>query len=96
MSISKEEVRRVAELARLTLSDAECAQFQEQLNEILHFAEKLNEVDTEGVPPTTHVLALKNALREDEVKPSLPRETALANAPDAQDGQFKVPSVFEE
>jgi len=96
MAISKEQVQHVAQLARLALSKEEVEQFTTQLNDILHFAEKLNELDTENVEPTTHVLPLANVLREDEVRPSVPRDKALANAPEKQDGMFRVPAVFEE
>jgi aspartyl-tRNA(Asn)/glutamyl-tRNA(Gln) amidotransferase subunit C len=96
MAISAEQVEKVATLARLTLSDAEREQFTEQLNQILQFAEKLNELDTDHIEPTSHVLQMQNVMREDEVQPSLPREEALSNAPDQQDGMFRVPAVFEE
>ncbi|MBA4495531.1 Asp-tRNA(Asn)/Glu-tRNA(Gln) amidotransferase subunit GatC [Paenactinomyces guangxiensis] len=96
MTISKEQVRKVAGLARLKLTDQEADQFTGQLNDILGFAEKLNELDTENVEPTSHVLPMANVLREDEVGPSIPREKALANAPDQKEGMFRVPPVFEE
>lgn len=96
MSISKEQVQKVAALARLTLTETEADQFTIQLNNILQFAEKLNELDTEGVEPTSHVLPMANVLREDKVIPSIPREKALANAPEQKDGMFRVPAVFEE
>ncbi|MBH8598491.1 Asp-tRNA(Asn)/Glu-tRNA(Gln) amidotransferase subunit GatC [Thermoactinomyces sp. CICC 10523] len=96
MTISKEQVQKVAALARLKLTEQEADQYTVQLNNILQFAEKLNELETEQVEPTSHVLPMANVLREDEVMPSLPREKALANAPDQQDGMFRVPAVFEE
>ncbi|MBA4542836.1 MULTISPECIES: Asp-tRNA(Asn)/Glu-tRNA(Gln) amidotransferase subunit GatC [Thermoactinomyces] len=96
MTISKEQVQKVAALARLKLTEQEADQYTVQLNNILQFAEKLNELETEQVEPTSHVLPMANVLREDEVVPSLPREKALANAPDQQDGMFRVPAVFEE
>lgn len=96
MSISKEQVEKVADLARLKLSAEEKDQFTIQLNQILQFAEKLNELDTDQIEPTSHVLEMTNVMREDEVKPSLDREKALVNAPDRQDGMFRVPAVFEE
>lgn len=96
MSISKEQVRHVAELARLAVTEEETETFSEQLSNILNFAEKLNELDTEHVEPTSHVLPIQNVLREDEVRPSWPREKALSNAPDTEEGQVKVPAVFEE
>ncbi|MDN4595096.1 Asp-tRNA(Asn)/Glu-tRNA(Gln) amidotransferase subunit GatC [Polycladomyces subterraneus] len=96
MAISKEQVQHVAQLARLALTEKEVEQFTTQLNDILHFAEKLNELNTENVEPTSHVLPLANVLREDEVRPSIPRDKALANAPEKRDGMFRVPAVFEE
>ncbi|WP_124728212.1 Asp-tRNA(Asn)/Glu-tRNA(Gln) amidotransferase subunit GatC [Staphylospora marina] len=96
MTISKDEVQKVAFLARLKLSERETERFTGQLNDILRFAEKLNELDTEHVEPTSHVLPMFNKLREDEVKPSIPREKALLNAPGQKDGMFRVPAVFEE
>ncbi|MFD1423161.1 Asp-tRNA(Asn)/Glu-tRNA(Gln) amidotransferase subunit GatC [Laceyella tengchongensis] len=95
MSISKEQVQKVAMLGRLKLSEEEAEQYTTQLNNILQFVEKLNELDTENVEPTSHVLPMQNVLREDEVRPSLERDKALANAPEQQDGMFRVPAVFE-
>ncbi|EIT84127.1 asparaginyl/glutamyl-tRNA amidotransferase subunit C [Fictibacillus macauensis ZFHKF-1] len=92
--ISKEEVKHVANLARLSVSEEEVNQFTEQLGAIIEFAEQLNELDTENVEPTTHVLALKNVLREDVAKESVGREAALKNAPQERDGHFKVPKTF--
>lgn len=96
MSISKEQVSYVAELARLNLTEEETEQFSEQLSRVLDFAHKLNELDTEHVEPTSHVLPIQNVLRADEVRPSWPREKALANAPASEDGQVKVPAIFDE
>lgn len=96
MAITREQVLHVAELARLQLSPEESEQFTIQLNQILEYAEKLNELDTEQVEPTSHVIPISNVMREDEVKPSLPREKALANAPSQEDGMFHVPAVFED
>lgn len=96
VSISKEEVRHVAELARLSLTEEETETFSLQLSDILDFAGKLNELDTEEVEPTSHVLPIQNVLREDEVRPSWPREKVLSNAPDVEAGQFKVPAILEE
>jgi aspartyl-tRNA(Asn)/glutamyl-tRNA(Gln) amidotransferase subunit C len=95
LSISKEQVQKVAMLGRLKLSEEEAEQYTTQLNDILQFVEKLNELDTEAVEPTSHVLPMQNVLREDEVRPSLERDKALANAPEQQDGMFRVPAVFE-
>ncbi|SDY15500.1 Asp-tRNA(Asn)/Glu-tRNA(Gln) amidotransferase subunit GatC [Thermoactinomyces sp. DSM 45892] len=95
MAITKTEVEHVANLARLTLTEEETEQFTDQLNRILQMAEKLNELDTTGIEPTSHVLPMANVLREDEVRPSLPLEKVLLNAPDQKDGLVRVPAVFE-
>lgn len=95
MSIQVKDVDHVAKLARLNLTDAERELFTEQLNAILQYAEKLNELDTENVEPTTHVLRLSNVMREDEVHESLPQEKVFLNAPEEEDGQFKVPAVLD-
>jgi aspartyl-tRNA(Asn)/glutamyl-tRNA(Gln) amidotransferase subunit C len=95
MSVTLKDVEHVAALARLELTDAEKERFTEQLNAILKYAEKLNELDTEAVPPTSHVLPLSNVMREDEVRPSWPLSDVLANAPEEEDGQFRVPAVLE-
>lgn len=93
--ISKEQVRHVADLARLSLTDEEVELFAKQLGDIIDYAELLNELDTEGVEPTTHVLDLKNVMRKDEPKKWITQEEALKNAPDVQDGQFRVPAILE-
>lgn len=95
MSIQVKDVEHVAKLARLNLTDEERGMFTDQLNAILQYAEKLNELDTDNVEPTTHVLKLSNVMREDEVKESLPAEKVFLNAPEEEDGQFKVPAVLE-
>jgi len=88
-------VEDVALLSRLEFNEADLEKFTEQLNAILEYADVLNKVDTEGIQPTAHVLPMKNVMRSDEVKPSLPRELALANAPEQEDGYFKVPKIME-
>lgn len=95
MSITVKDVQHVAKLARLQLSPEEEGTFTEQMNAILQYAEKLNELDTENVKPTTHVLQVSNVMREDVVKESLTQEEALLNAPEDEDGHFKVPAVLE-
>lgn len=95
MSITVKDVQHVARLARLHLSPEEEAMFTEQMNAILQYAEKLSGLDTEGVEPTTHVLHVSNVMREDVVKESLSIEDVLLNAPEEEDGQFKVPAVLE-
>ncbi|MBO9596857.1 MAG: Asp-tRNA(Asn)/Glu-tRNA(Gln) amidotransferase subunit GatC [Cohnella sp.] len=95
MSISIKDVEHVANLARLELSDADKEQFTGQLNAILKYAEKLNELHTDDIEPTSHVLPIVNVMRDDAVKPSLTAEKAMLNAPEEEDGQFKVPAVLE-
>jgi len=95
MSITVKDVEHVANLARLELTEAEKEQMTGQLNAILEYADKLNELDTSGIEPTSHVLPLYNVMREDEARPSLPAEKALLNAPEEEDGHFKVPAVLE-
>ncbi|MFD1884119.1 Asp-tRNA(Asn)/Glu-tRNA(Gln) amidotransferase subunit GatC [Paenibacillus wenxiniae] len=95
MSINISDVEHVAKLARLDLSEEEKEMFTAQLSAILKYAEKLNELDTDNVEPTTHVLHVSNVMRDDEVKESLPIEKVLRNAPDDENGQFKVPAVLE-
>lgn len=93
--ISTDQVKHVAHLARLAITEEEAAKFTKQLDAIITYAEQLNELDTEGVEPTSHVLDMKNVMREDVAKKGLPREEVLKNAPEHQDGQFKVPSILE-
>lgn len=95
MSITKETVKHVAWLARLGLSDEEVKVFAGQLGRILGYVAKLDELDTAGVEPTFHVLDMSNVCREDEPRPSLPRDEVLANAPDASFGFFRVPRIIK-
>ena len=95
MKITRHEVERVANLARLRFDEVEMERFTHQLNAILAYIDKLNELDTSGVEPTYHVLDLVNVFREDEIQPSLPKEAALANAPEQADSFFKVPRIVE-
>lgn len=95
MSIQIKDVEHVAKLARLELSDDEKEKLTEQLNAILQYAEKLEELDTDHVEPTSHVMPMTNVMREDEPRPSWPIEEVLKNAPDEEDGQFKVPAVLD-
>ncbi|MDQ0201602.1 Asp-tRNA(Asn)/Glu-tRNA(Gln) amidotransferase subunit GatC [Neobacillus ginsengisoli] len=94
--ISNEQVKHVANLARLAITEAEADKFTKQLDAIITFAEQLNELDTENVEPTYHVLDMKNVMREDIPKKGLPRKEVLKNAPEHQDGQIKVPSILGE
>ncbi|MEJ2696358.1 MAG: Asp-tRNA(Asn)/Glu-tRNA(Gln) amidotransferase subunit GatC [Candidatus Sulfobium sp.] len=92
MDISIEHLSR---LARLSLSDDEMKLFGDQLNGILLYMEKLNELDTTGVEPTSHVILLRNVDREDSPRPSLSRDEALMNAPDRTDRFYRVPKIIE-
>ena len=94
--ITLAEVEHVARLARLDLAPEEKERLRGQLDAILGYVEQLRRVDTAGVAPTAHVLPLANVMREDEVRPSYPVEAMLANAPAADDGQFRVPRILEE
>lgn len=95
MSVTRKDVEHVANLARLELSEQEQERLTEQMNAILKYVEKLGELDTDNVEPTTHVLPVSNVMREDGVRPSVGVENALRNAPDEEGGQFKVPAVLE-
>jgi aspartyl-tRNA(Asn)/glutamyl-tRNA(Gln) amidotransferase subunit C len=90
--IDREQVLHVARLARLELSEEEVTKISGELSNILEHIEKIGELDLDGVPPTSHSVEVDNALRPDEPCPSLPREVALAQAPDVADGGFRVPS----
>ena len=94
MKITLEEVEHVATLARLEVSAEDKQQLTEQMNRILLYMEKLNELDTTEVPTTSHVVELENAFREDIVEESLPRDQILENAPEASDSEFIVPRVI--
>jgi aspartyl-tRNA(Asn)/glutamyl-tRNA(Gln) amidotransferase subunit C len=93
MTISREQVLHVARLARLELTDEEVERLGGQLSAILEAVGKVSELDLEAVEPTAHPLDVVNVLAEDEPRPSLPREEALRNAPDPDDGFFGVPAV---
>jgi aspartyl-tRNA(Asn)/glutamyl-tRNA(Gln) amidotransferase subunit C len=90
--IDRDQVRHVARLARLRLTGDELERMPGELSKILEHVEKMDELDLDGVEPTSHVVELQNVLREDEPRPCLPREKALAGAPDVAEGGFRVPS----
>ena len=90
--IDREQVLHVARLARLELSDEEIERMAGELSGILEHVDRISGLDLDGVEPTSHVVALENVLRADEPEPSLPRDRALEQAPDAVDGAFRVPS----
>ena len=96
MALTHEEVQHVAQLAALRLSPDELEKMRAQLSNILDYIDMLKEVDVGDVPPTAQVTELLNVMRADEVRPSLPREDVLANAPDQQDGMFRVKAIFDE
>ena len=95
MTLSKEAVTHVADLARLEFSEAETDRLAEVMGDVLGYMDTLNKLDTTDVKPTEHILPVKNVFRKDEIKPSLPIDQVLANAPDAEAGCFKVPRVLE-
>ena len=93
--ITMDQVKHVAHLARLAITEEEAGKFQHQLDQMISFAEQLNELDTDQVKPTSHVLDMKNVMREDVAKPGLPVEEVVKNAPDSKDGYIRVPSIME-
>jgi len=94
--ISSEDVRHVARLARLALSDTELERMRVEMSAILDYMDKLRSLDTKGVEPTSHAVPLRNVMREDEPAPSLPLDEMLANAPDRDGDTFRVPRIIEE
>ena len=96
MKITKQEVEKVAKLARLEITEAEKEAFANQLSQILTHVETLKQYDTKGIEPTATVLGQVNVFRDDVVRPSLPVEKALANAPDREADGFSVPRIIEE
>ncbi|MFW6386892.1 MAG: Asp-tRNA(Asn)/Glu-tRNA(Gln) amidotransferase subunit GatC [Bacillota bacterium] len=92
--ISKEEVRHIADLAHLELSEADVETFTRQLGDILDYIEKLDELDTGDVVPTSYTIPMRNILRGDDVEESMEREKVLQNAPEVKDGQFRVPPII--
>jgi aspartyl-tRNA(Asn)/glutamyl-tRNA(Gln) amidotransferase subunit C len=93
--LTRDQVLHIAELAKLGLTDEETELFAEQLSEILDYASMLNRLDTESIPPTAQAIRSINVLREDVVQPSLSPEEALANAPQRDDGYFRVKPILE-
>ena len=95
MPITPEEVWHSARLARVGLNDDEVSRFQSQLSQILDYFQRLQEVDTENVPPTAHTLAMHNVMRDDEPHPSIDKEEVLANAPQREGDHFRVRAILE-
>src|SRR5216684_3529856 len=97
MKVTENEVAHVADLANLELTEQERTRLAKDLNSILEYIDRLNELDTSNVPPMAQVTgSATNAMRADELRPSLPNEAALQNAPDAHGGFFRVPKVIEK
>ncbi|MCA1766354.1 MAG: Asp-tRNA(Asn)/Glu-tRNA(Gln) amidotransferase subunit GatC [Desulfobulbaceae bacterium] len=94
MKISIDEVKYVAGLARLELSSQEAEEMAAELDQILSYVDKLNELDTSAVEPTTHAISITNAFREDQLRESLAREKALANSPRQNGEAFVVPKII--
>ena len=95
MKLTRKQVVEIAALARLTLTEEEIALYQEQLSAVLEYAERLQTLDTDAIPPTATVLPARNVMRADVPCPSMAREDILANAPEADDGCFRVQAVLE-
>lgn len=95
MKLTREQVLHIAELAKLGITEAETELFAEQLSEILEYAEMLNRLDTDAIPPTAQAIRMLNVMRRDEVQPSLTPEEVLANAPRRKDDLFEVKAILE-
>lgn len=95
MTLTIKEVEHVANLARLDLAEGEAERFKVQIDAILSYVEKLKQLNTDGVEPTSHAIPVNNVFREDNIIQPLGQERALANAPDKADGCFRVPKVVE-
>ncbi len=95
MKISRADVEHIAMLARLKLTEEEKDTYSEQLSKILDYIDKLNQLDTTDVEPTSHVLQITNVFRDDEPAKSLPTDKALKNAPDRKDNFYRVPRIIE-
>ena len=96
MSVSKDDVKKIAELARLEFTDSEIDNFNVEMNKILGYVEKLNELDTENVEPLSHPIENNNIFRDDVTVKSIDREKAFKNAPDTSSEHFKVPKVISQ
>lgn len=96
MSLTRSDVEKIAQLARLELTEDERALYQGQLSAILDYAARLNELDLEGVPPTAHAVTQQNVWREDVAEPGMAMDAVLLNAPQQADNQFVVQAVLDE
>ena len=95
MSVSKEDVKHIANLSKLNLTDEELEKYTTELSDIVNFANELSNIDVDGLKPTAHILDIKNVFRKDEVQPSYDREEILKNAPSKDAGCVSVPKVVE-
>ncbi len=95
MKLTRQEVIHIANLARLTLTDAEIALYQEQLSAVLAFAARLQALDTDAIPPTAAISPARDVMRGDEPHPSMARDDILSNAPQVEKGRFRVQAVLE-
>lgn len=95
MQLTRDQVVAISELARLALTEEEITLYQEQLSAVLEYAERLQALDTDAIPPTASVLPARNVMRADEPGPSMTPEEILANAPQAKDGCFRVQAILE-
>lgn len=96
MKISAEEIKKIALLSRLNIEDDQIEEVGKQLNDILAYMELLNQVDITDVQPTAHAVSMRNVMRDDVPQTSLPNEKALQNAPEPENGYFKVPKVIQD
>jgi aspartyl-tRNA(Asn)/glutamyl-tRNA(Gln) amidotransferase subunit C len=96
VALTREDVRKVAHLARLELTESEIARYQEQLSQVLDYVARLEALDLEGVLPTAHAVAMETVMREDEERPSLPPEVVLFNAANTAEQQFFIQRVLDD
>lgn len=96
MKINRDEIKKIALLSRLDISEENMGFVEKALNDVLSYVTELEELDLDGVQPMAHAVPLQNVFREDEVKPSLDHDLALQNAPEEENGYFKVPRVVQE
>ena len=93
--ITNERIKKIADAVRIEISDEEAAKYTEEISSVIEYANVLSELNTDDVEPTTHGIVLGNVLRKDEPKHTITQADALENAPDQEDGHFKVPSIME-
>lgn len=95
MKITKDDVKHIARLSRLYVTDEEMETFSNQLSSIIEYVEQLNSLNTSDIEPTSHIIPLKNVMRSDIIEPSLPAKNALKNAPNAVGAFYRVPKIIE-